>query len=583
MTGRRRTLVGLALAGVIVGLIALWAALAGEGVADRGAETFPPLVLTIGWGFIGAGLYAVLRRPDNRIGPLMIAVGFAWLLASLSSSNEPLPHTVGLLARTSWGGFLIHMMLAFPSGRLQTGNERAIVAAGYFMTTVLHAAPVLFTADNRPHCDDCAGNLASVGSDPAVAQAFYKVQLLAVVGVVSLACGVLVRRWRTASAPQRRALAPVLGAGGATGALVALSAATELVDLDGLSEAVDWAYLVAFASVPFAFLVGLLRSRLRRADAVSELVARLGEVPRTGQLRNALADALGDPSLGLAYWLPEQKRYVDASARPVELPAEGSGQVAAEIEHEGRRVAAIVHDASLSEEPELVRAAGAAAALSLENERLDAQLRARLEELRASRERLVEAGDAERRRIERDLHDGTQQRLVSLLLNLKLARRGLDPGPAGPLLDSVETELGQALSELRALARGILPPVLTDHGLEAAVEELVGRFPVHVEIAEIPPERLPGTVEVAAYFVIAEALTNVAKHAQATRATVRVARDNGRAVVEVRDDGVGGIETGRGSGLRGLADRVDALGGRLRLASRHGEGTTVRAEIPCES
>ncbi|HEV2773753.1 MAG TPA: histidine kinase, partial [Thermoleophilaceae bacterium] len=423
MTGRSRALAGLALAGVVVGVIAVWAALAGEGVANRGAEAFPPLVLTIGWGFVGAGLYAALRRPDNRIGALMTAVGFAWLLASLSSSSELLPHTIGLLTRTSWGGFLVHMMLAFPSGRLQTGTERAIVAAAYLMTTVLHAAPLLFTADNRPHCGDCAGNLAAVESQPALAQALYTVQLVAVVGVVALACGVLVRRWATASAPQRRAFAPVLGAGGATGALVALSAAAESVDLYGLSDAVDWAYLAAFASVPFAFLAGLLRSRLRRADAVSELVARLGEVRRLGQLRDALADALGDPSLELAYWLTDQERYVDASGRAVELPAEGSGQVVADIEHEGRRVAAIVHDASLCEEPELVRAAGVAAALSLENERLDAELRARLEELRASRERLVEAGDAERRRIERDLHDGTQQRLVSLLLNLKLARR----------------------------------------------------------------------------------------------------------------------------------------------------------------
>ncbi len=571
------------MAGVIVGLIAFGLALvAGEATADRGAEAFPPLVLTIGWGFIGAGVFAALRRPHNRIGALMTAVGFAWLLAALSSSNEPLPHTVGLLARTSWGGFLVHMMLAFPSGRLQTGTERAIVAAGYFMTTLLHAAPVLVTADNRRHCD-CAGNLALVDSQPALAQVLYTVQLVAVVGVVSLACGVLVRRWRTASAPQRRALAPVLGAGGATGALVVLSAAAESVDLHGLSDIVDWAYLAAFASVPFAFLAGLLRSRLRQADAVSELVARLGKAPRPGELRHALTDALGDPSLGLAYWLPDQERYVDASGRAVELPAEGSGQVATEIEHEGRRVATIVHDASLCEEPELVRAAGGAAALSLENERLDADLRARVEELRASRERLVEAGDSERRRIERDLHDGAQQRLFSLLLNLKLARGSLDPGPAGPLLDDVENELRQALSELQALASGILPPVLDVCGLEAAVEELVGRSPVPVVIAEMPPERLPTTVEVAAYFLIAEALTNVAKHAEATQATVRVARDDGRAVIEVRDDGVGGLEPGRGSGLRGLEDRVDALGGRLTLASPQREGTTVRAEIPCGS
>lgn len=389
-------------------------------------------------------------------------------------------------------------------------------------------------------------------------------------------------------APQRRALAPVLFTLGATATLIALSASAESAHRYSLSDALDWAYLTAFASIPFAFLAGLLRSRLHRVQAVSALVERLGRAPRPGSLRDALSDALGDRSLALAYWLPERQRYVDGAGQAVELPPAGSVRVATVIEQERRRIGAIIHDASLCEEPELVRASGAAAALSLENERLQAELRARVEELRVSRRRLVETGDAERRRLERDLHDGAQQRLVSLLLRLKLVRR--DAAREGPtserdartaLCDELEGELVTALSELRALASGILPPVLSDRGLPAALEELADRSPVAVELGEMPDARLPERVEVAAYFVVSEALTNVAKHACASLASVRVAKEDGHALVEVEDDGVGGVALEGGSGLCGLADRVGALEGRLELDSPAGKGTTVRVEIPC--
>jgi len=202
-------------------------------------------------------------------------------------------------------------------------------------------------------------------------------------------------------------------------------------------------------------------------------------------------------------------------------------------------------------------------------------------ELRSSRARLVSAADAERRRIERDLHDGAQQRLASLLLNVALARRADGPGAAAGLLDTVEAELIAALAELRALAAGALPPVLADHGLEAAVEDLVASSPLAVAIEAMPGRRLPEPVEVAAYFVVAEALANVAKHAGARSASVRVRRTGAIVAIEVRDDGAGGADPARGSGLRGLADRVGALGGRLRCESPAGRGTRLTAEIPC--
>jgi signal transduction histidine kinase len=279
----------------------------------------------------------------------------------------------------------------------------------------------------------------------------------------------------------------------------------------------------------------------------------------------------------LAYWLPESERFVDALGHPVKVGGPGW----TEVEVQGRRIAAIAHDPALSDEPQLVRAAGAAAALALENQRLSAELRARIEDLSASRARLVEATDAERRRIERDLHDGAQSRLVALALKLRLAKMKVEPGSeAAALLDESSAELQASLDELRELARGIHPAILTDHGLRAAVRALADRAPVPVEVSVAELE-LPPTVETAVYFVVAEALTNVAKYAGASSAEVTVSRAGRGVVVEVADDGVGGADVVAGSGLRGLADRVGALDGRIAVESPVGAGTTLRAEIPC--
>jgi PAS domain S-box-containing protein len=214
--------------------------------------------------------------------------------------------------------------------------------------------------------------------------------------------------------------------------------------------------------------------------------------------------------------------------------------------------------------------------------RLNDELHARLEELAASRARIVAAGDVERRRLERNLHDGAQQRLVSLALTLRLAQASLDSDPAAAraTLEEAREELALALEELRELARGLHPAVLSDRGLGAAVEMLAGRAPVPVEIAEVPGDRLPEPVEAAAYFLIAEALTNVAKYARASAVRVRVVTDDAGVLVEVSDDGVGGADPARGSGLRGLADRVEALGGSLDVVSPAGAGTSLRATIP---
>jgi signal transduction histidine kinase len=314
---------------------------------------------------------------------------------------------------------------------------------------------------------------------------------------------------------------------------------------------------------------------VRRArGSVADLVVELGEV-EPGQVRVALARSLGDPGLTLGLWLPDRQEWVDEQGTRLELPSDGSRA----LTYVGEGLAVMVHDRDLLDQPRLLEAVGSAGRLALENGRLQAELRVQLLELRASRARIVRAADEERRRLERDLHDGAQQRLLGLGMGLQLLAGHLGEG-GQELLEEVQRELDEALRELRELARGIHPAVLTDQGLDAAVRTLAQRAPVPVMVST-DGERPPVHVETAAYFVVSEALANIAKYARASRASVALARENGDLRVEVADDGVGGASLGTGSGLTGLADRVGALGGRLSLESPPGGGTRLRAVIPC--
>jgi signal transduction histidine kinase len=452
------------------------------------------------------------------------------------------------------------------------------VVAAYVDTIVVNAASVVF------YEPDSGGvrNLALLDADAALSDALKNTARGVGVALVLTGLVMLMHRWRQATPPWRRAVAPVLWWGAAAAAVGALRFLNDTLGRPlGRVELVFFAIL---ATMPLAFELGLLGSRLARG-AVAGLVVELGQMRAPGKLREALARALHDPGLALAYWLPEQRRYVDLEGRRVQLTENGGSRVATIVEREGRRVAALVHDVSLRDDPELVEAVCAAAGLALENERLQAELRAHLDKLRASRVRIVEAADAERRRLERDLHDGTQQRLVSVSMALGLAQSklGSDPEAAGRILEETRGTLGAALQELRELSQGIHPGVLTERGLGPALQELAYVAPVSVEFAVALKERLPEAVEAAGYYVVAEALANVAKYASATAVSVRVGRLNGRLRVEVTDDGVGGADPARGSGLRGLADRVEALGGAFAFESQPGEGTRLQAEIPCGS
>jgi len=577
MTAPRRTLIGLAGLAFLMGIAAFVVMLNGEHNVHRGA--FAGLFLATGWGFVGVGLWVWKQRSAGNIGPLMVAVGLSGLLKGLAFSNDSVVFAIASVGEVLIYAVLIQLLLSFPSGRLETRLDRLLVTIAYVNTTVVQLGVFLFTA---PAKADPSNPLLIENSEAAGVLSAAQLDIsIALLGAV---VAVLYRRWRSGTPGRARVFAPIVAVGGLTFLLLMAALVVEQAGLSSdISDAQTLALFTSIACLPFAFLVGLLRSRFSEADAISELLAQLGEGGGRGALRDALADALGDPTLELAYWVPDQDAYVDAAGQPVRVDPAPAGKVSTIIEHEGERIAAIVHSSGLAEERELVQTAGAAAALTLRNERLDAELRAKVAELRASRSRIVQAGYEQRRRLERDLHDGAQQRLMALGIDLRMVKERIehDPQGAAELLDESLHELNEATAELRELARGIHPAVLTNRGLHAALKGLASRSPVPVELLQTPADRLPPSVESAVYFVVAEALTNAARYSRARTVTVGVVRDNGHVDVEVSDDGVGGADADQGSGLRGLQDRVAALDGRLELTSPQGLGTILRATIPC--
>jgi signal transduction histidine kinase len=580
VSGLRRALLAVAFAAVIAGAAASALVLSSDHVPHPGATI--AIGLLISWSFVGTGLYAWWRRPTSRFGALMTAVGFTFMLGVLTASDDSVVFTAGVLLSSLYFVVFAHMVLAYPDGRLEKPWHARLLAAGYAIALVGMVPQLLWGFSPSMNCGDCPPSALLIEENDTLRDVFNAITSVIGVAITAAVLVILLRRWRAATPLQQRALAPVLWSGVAMLVLLAGALGTDAAGVARLTDVLGTLGLIVFASVPWTFLIGLAGSRVARAGAVSELLLRLGEAPGR-DLRCRLADALGDRSLQLVFWLDDKARWVDAEGHTVDLPHDdGPARAWTAVELEGQRVGAIVHDVTLNEDPELLRSVAAAAGLAMQNERLQAQLRARVEELRTSRARIVEAGTKERRRLERNLHDGAQQRLVALSLTMRLAQARVhkDPDRADQLLSAAQEELTLALGELRELARGIHPAILSDRGLGPALEALAGRAPIDVDLAALPPEALPEPIEAAAYFVVAEALTNVVKYAHASQATVSVSRRNGVAVVEVADDGIGGADPGRGSGLRGLADRVSALDGSMRLDSPAGAGTRLRAEIP---
>jgi len=565
----------IAIAGVGGAGVSFALAVAGEGV---GVEMGEPLVLAIltaclTLSYVLCGLLAWRHRPASRFGSLMIAAGFINFASTLVWATRDVPYTLGQALDLLPPVLFLHVFLAFPDGRLRGRSVQGLVAASYVTAIALELVRMHF-GDFGPR------NLLEGHANPATAETVRQVQLTLVSVFCLAGVGVLASRRRQAGRPLRRSLALLIDAFAFSLVMLAFLFVSSAFDGPWVAQ-IRWATFVTLALAPIVFLTGLLQARLARS-ALGDLVVELRADLAPSDLRDALARALRDPSLDLAYWLPEFDTYADVDGRPLDLSDLGRSRVTTLIDRNGEPVAALLHDTSLQDEPELLAAATAAAGIAVENGRLQAELRARLDELRGSRARLIDAGQKERQRLERDLHDGAQQRLIALSLDLSLLEERLaGDSEATTSLDRAKREIAISLEELRDVAHGLHPAVLTGHGLQVALESVAARASVPVRLTVKLDGRLQERLEVAAYYVVSESLVNIAKHAHATSATIDVARANGHVVVEIVDDGIGGADTERGSGLRGLADRVEALGGRLRVWTPHGGGTRVKAEIPC--
>jgi signal transduction histidine kinase len=519
--------------------------------------------------YAGSGLVAWRCRPNNRFGPLMVLTGVGTLASALSwADGGGVLHTVGQILDVLPLVLIVQVFLTFPTGRLHGPVEKLLIYTGWVAAVAGQLAAMLL-GGLEPH-------LLTVVAWPDLAAVIYNTEL-AVVSTIALAgVALLTVRRRTRGRPLRRSLSLLVDS--FTVGLVMIAVLLLVGVLGGPAFPVVQRISLALLGVaPVAFLAGLLQARLARSS-VGDLVVELSGNPT--DLRTPLAQALRDPSLALVYWLPRFGTWADQEGRAVTLPDDPARVTL--IDDDGKPMAALVHDSALHDEPALLGAVSAAAAIALRTGRLQAHLRANVEELRGSRARVLEAEQRERQRLERDLHDGAQQRLVALSLNLGVLQTRLGGDPqAEALLAEARTEIAVSLAELRDLAHGLHPAVVSAHGLAVAVESLAARAPVPVRLTVELPHRLDEAVEVAAYYVICESLANIGKHAEATSASVDLSVADGQVVIEVIDDGVGGADTERGTGLRGLADRVEALDGRLRVWTPRGGGTRVRAELPC--
>jgi signal transduction histidine kinase len=505
----------------------LWPAAFAFGLVAElaGRPPLPVLDGATGFSLLLLGLVAQRRQPRYTVGWILASAGVSWFISTLGG----------------WAVFvhrapLAQLILTYPARRPIPGSrvERLGVAAAYAY------------AITYPVANDNVATIAFA------------------VGIVGLAAW----RYLRGAAAERRARASALLAALAVGSALAAGAALSL------GGSVNGHVLLALYEVVVMLVAAGLTADLLAggwtAGLVTSLVVDLGEPATAGPLRDRLARALGDPTLVMGYWIPERRCYVDEAGTEVQLPAQHGGRVLRLIDDGDRPLAALVHDPAVLDQQDRIEDIAAAARLAIANARLQAEIRARVAEVEASRRRLIEAADEQRRQLERELREGAERRLTAVAKQL---------GDGGPAFAELEAGLEAARNELRELAHGIHPATLTSQGLLPAVDELCARSPVPVEIIA-PTQSWPRAIETAAYFACSEALTNVAKYARATRVQVRITSNARHLRLEILDDGVGGADPARGSGLRGLADRVDTLGGSLTIQSAPGRGTRLTAELP---
>jgi signal transduction histidine kinase len=580
--------------GVVLSAITVAVSLAGvdEGSAGLAAAGRASMVLVP----VAVGCYAWHRRPDQPFGLLLLAAGFGWFLTTLAESDDSVLYSVGRIAAWFVELELIYLVLSFPSGRIPERVDRALVAGAVLLVAVLYLPTALIDPDfpvPAPYtsCDGgCPDNaFFLLDTEPGFVDSVVRPLRDALAAFFFLAVTIrLAQRISRSTRLMRRALSPVL-----TVAVLRFLAAGLFIIVrraDPAGPAMDtlgWAAALGLPAMAAGFFVGLLRWRLFVAGALQSLGLKIREGTDAETLRTTLAEALEDPTLRLLYRdSAADGRWRDQHGREVALPEPGSGQRHTKIRDGRRDLAAIVYDDALRDQEELVQAAAGYVRVTLENRRLYAEVEASLEEVRDSRARMVTSADRERRRIERDLHDGAQQRLVALRIRLELAEQALDDDPAAgrAQLRALGAEVEETLEEIRALAHGVYPPLLSDQGLAEALRAAALRAPVKVTISADGIGRYPPETESAVYFCCLEALQNSAKHAGGgTRVSVSLAEED-RLRFEVRDDGRGfSVESIAGAGLTNMRDRVTALGGDVSITSEPGRGVIVAGSVPIPS
>jgi signal transduction histidine kinase len=527
--------------------------------------------------FVAAGVLARSRRPNNPLGLAMWATGLCLLASLVQGPPIPALALIGVAAGTASGVLLGYLILSFPSGRLESRAHRAFLTGAALLIGLTNLARLAATGPIDGHA-----NPYQLISDPSLAELTVAAEQAVTVGVLLGFLVLFLARWAGASRPARRVLAPVLLPSLLLVLTLVLSVLADAAQLDGeLKAAITLAGILVRALVPIGFLVGLLRTRLTHA-AIVDLILDIGQTPAPSELGAALSRALGDPALSVMYWSGEANAFIDSDEQPTALPSAESGQAVTILERAGATIAAIVHDPVLLEDPAFASTVAGAMRLAVENDRLHSEVDSQIEEVKASRARVVAAGDAERKRVERDLHDGAQQRLVALTLSLQEAQLQLgdrlDPA-ARMSLEQASHNADAALRELRDLARGIHPLVLTQAGLEPAVASLVVRSGLEIDL-QVEPGRYASPLETTVYFLVSEALANMTKHANAASAHVHIHWSDGYLTVDVLDDGIGGADPAAGTGLRGIADRLAAVDGTLEVSGVAPHGTRLLARIP---
>jgi signal transduction histidine kinase len=583
---------GLAVVGAIA---ALWITLRAHFLAHPGWLAVQKADFIL--GPIGVGLYWHHRRPRNRLGLLLIALGLLGLLYIGGSIRSSVPFGLGVYWEVPMVLLTEAVILAFPSGRLDGRAERWILAFSLltllpFRTAIWvtspHAAPWFSISECRIVCP---ANGAAIWSPPSWAPQLVDAMRASVIVMALSTAALLVWRFITGSPPRRRALAigaPIallyLFLQGLYQVLQLSTPANASAASEPIKGVIDWAFAGARSALWYGFLFALIAAELFAGRVLKAVVRGSLRRPSLGELERMLREPLGDPGLRLGFWRASSRDWVGHGGGVLEPPKPGQRLI--EVDRGGRPAAAIVHDAQLSEDPELLQAAGAAALLAQENAELDAAWKRSLGELADSRARLASASDRERRKLERDLHDGAQQRLVAATINLTLAEEAGDEQEHYDRIADARAEIEQALIELREVAHGIYPTALSRSGLGRAFNWLVGRYPAELTIAETTDERFSPAIELAVYYCGLEAVQNVSKHAgPRAHIWIRVYVEADELHLEVRDDGRGfDVARARDSiGLRNMSDRLGAVGGRVDVISEPGKGTIVAASVPAST